>query len=149
METISAPAHSHVSVPLVANRKAGRWAGNALLAIALLHCAFGLLAGARVIKDPELQALVGDRALLFEMRPPLGSTTPLQVAHVALFWFLAFGVALLPLGAVIRHLERTAQEVPRSLAWQLAALAVAGGVFLPASGFWLALIPAWNIWRKN
>lgn len=127
----------------------GRWAGRGLLIIAAVHSIFGLLAGARIIPDPQMQALIGDRAVLSGMVPPLGVSGQLDLAQMLLFWFFAFGVALIPLGLLVHHLERSGQRVPQMIAAALVGLALLGGLFIPASGFWLALLPAWNIWRKN
>ena len=38
--------------------------------------------------------------------------------------------------------------LPRSFAVGLFALSVTGIVLLPVSGFWLALVPAWLVWRR-
>lgn len=119
-----------------------RWAGTALLLIAAIHTTFGLLAGARVLPDPKLEALVGDRVLLLDLRPLMGADADMAV--LTMFWFLFFGLVLASLGALMRHLERE-RELPRFVGFHLAALGLGGGLFLPASGFWLALLPAYNV----
>lgn len=58
------------------------------------------------------------------------------------FWFEATGTALLLFGTQTAMLDRQGVPTPRSTGWALAALAVAGGAALPASGFWTLLVPA-------
>jgi hypothetical protein len=67
---------------------------------------------------------------------------------MVLFWFLFFGLLAMLLGWFLHRVERAGHAIPRVVAWHLAALALAGGVLLPASGFWLVLPVAWRIWRK-
>jgi hypothetical protein len=53
------------------------------------------------------------------------------------------------LGWLMHRLERGGQPLPPVLGWQIAGLALAGGLLIPASGFWLALPVAWRIWRRR
>lgn len=123
------------------------WAGLSLLIIAGIHTAFGLLAGLRLIPDAQMQRLVGDAVPLLHLKPAGFGAEP-TLAALTMFWFLFFGFALIPLATLLRHLEKKAEPIPRSIGYQLIALSLGGALFLPASGFWFALIPAWQILRK-
>ncbi|TPV93007.1 MAG: hypothetical protein B7733_22870 [Myxococcales bacterium FL481] len=101
-----------------------------------------MLLGARVLPDPQLQARVGDRVILFDLQLLMGSSA--DFVTLTLFWFLFFGFALAPFGALMRHVERE-RELPRFVGLHLAALGLGGGLLLPASGFWFALLPAFNV----
>ena len=48
------------------------------------------------------------------------------------------------LGWTLDRWELRGDTLPASVGWQLAALALMGGLLIPASGFWLVLAPA--IW---
>ena len=125
------------------------WAGIALLIIAGIHTAFGLLVGLRLLPDPEMQRLVGERVPLLELKPVFLQQVPLELAPLTMFWFLFFGLAVVPLGALVRHLEKQRQPVPHFVGYHLLALCLAGVLFMPASGFWFVLLPAWIILRRR
>jgi hypothetical protein len=58
------------------------------------------------------------------------------------FWFAFFGFALMLFGEAIRVIERELTDaVPVQLTWGLGALTLAGVLFMPDSGFWLAVVP--------
>ena len=50
---------------------------------------------------------------------------------------------------VVPLLERAGHRVPVALGWQLAGLSLAGGLLIPASGFWLVLPVAWRLVRAQ
>jgi hypothetical protein len=120
--------------------------GGWLFAIGLVHQLFGLLAGLGLLAAPDgtrrnLYAEIAHDGLIGAVeRDPMRS---------ALFWFLAFGFLLLILGSALHTVERAGHPVPRALGWQLAALGLCGGLFIPASGFWLVLPVAWRIHRQR
>jgi hypothetical protein len=58
----------------------------------------------------------------------------------AIFWSLQFGLVVILLGAAVRALEPRPAPVP--LALGVALMALSGGLAMPISGFWLALVPA-------
>ncbi len=103
---------------------AGRW----LIGIALVHALFGLWLGrdavAAIARDGLLDAVDG--------RP----------ARSLVFWFLLLSPLMAMLGQLVVADARRGQPPPRVLGWELLALVLACGVLMPASGFWLALVPA-------
>lgn len=126
-----------------------RWAGSALLFIVAIHTALGILVGLRWLPDPQMDRLAGSRIPLLELTPGFGSLPEVDLLPLVMFWFLFFGFALIPLGFLVRHLERKGESVPSFVGIQLIILGLAGGILLPASGFWTVLVPAWNILRKR
>lgn len=130
------------------NSTKSSWAGLAILVIAGVHTLFGVLGGLRVLPDPQMQRLVGDRVPLLELKPALFASEP-SLAAMTMFWFLFFGLALFPLGALVRHFEKELVRIPRFVGYQLVGLGFAGVLFLPASGFWLVFIPAWQILSRR
>ena len=57
------------------------------------------------------------------------------------FWFLYFGFVLLLVGELLVWLAASGHAVPRFVGWALLARTLVGVVVMPASGFWLMLIP--------
>ncbi|WP_286213364.1 MULTISPECIES: DUF6463 family protein [Mycolicibacterium] len=64
--------------------------------------------------------------------------TPEQLDKAEAFWFSpgSFGVPFGLLGALVLHMTRRGQPVPRWLGWTIAAWAGVAGVMLPKSGAW-------------
>ncbi|UTH72777.1 DUF6463 family protein [Chromobacterium sp. IIBBL 290-4] len=108
-----------------------QWIGRSLIGISILHSAFGLW----VFRDALFQRK-SDGALSFLS----------EMSHMLVMWFLLFGAALFLLGLAVMKLEQALHgELPKSLGWGLLILALTGIVLMPASGFWLALPPAFAI----
>jgi hypothetical protein len=109
-------------------------AGTALIAIGVLHTAVGLALGATpvgaILRDGYVGAVEG------------------HMDRMATAWFLLFGFVLMLAGDAIRTIEQLPAPVPPRLAYALAAIALLGGVAMPVSGFWLALIPVALILRR-
>jgi len=103
------------------SRSVGFW----LLCTAALHTAVGLGVGWPWVVDIVRDGVVG----AVEPEP----------MRMALFWFLAFGVPVAIVGGLVWELERAGRVVPRWLGVALVALGVAGGLAIPASGFWLVV----------
>ncbi|MCX5380411.1 DUF6463 family protein [Streptomyces sp. NBC_00091] len=68
---------------------------------------------------------------------------PVNADSLRLFWSLpgSFAVPLILLGLLIIQMARTGQEIPRYLAWSLAAWVLLCGWILEPSGFPLGLVP--------
>ena len=69
--------------------------------------------------------------------------------RMAAFWSLFFGFVLVGYGFALREIEAAQGGPSRLHAWTLAAIAIAGGLAIPASGFWLALGPAALLFRNS
>lgn len=62
-------------------------------------------------------------------------------SRATILWFTCSGVLLLLMGYLMHWILRQ-QPLPRALGVGLAVLGLAGGVIMPASGFWLVLVLA-------
>jgi hypothetical protein len=102
-------------------------AGSLVSGIAVIHLGVGLL-----LAQPPLRAILADGVV--------GAVDP-HIDRMAIFWFMFFGLLLLLLGEVLRAWESVATP-PARIGYGLGALSLAGGLLIPASGFWLALLPA-------
>lgn len=121
--------------------------GKVVVAIGALHEAVGLAAGAGAMPMPG----AGQRNLLAELvrAGVVGAVEPDPIRQV-FFWYFFFGLLLLMWGWLLDRWEGSGAPLPAAAGWQLLALALAGGLLIPASGFWLALGPgAWVIRRAR
>ena len=112
-----------------------RWIGRTLLAIGLLHTAFGL-----VVFSSVWAAL---------LREGLLNTVDRQPMRAAAYWFLFFGFVLLLLGALVDWCEAQGITLPAFLGWGLLAMTVVGVAVTPITGMWLALIPVVGLLRQQ
>ncbi len=104
-----------------------RYTGQALMLIGALHTLVGFLLYGGPLADIA-------RDGVFDA---VGAHPDRQAA----VWFLVTGVALLLFGYVTQWTQRQTGTLPVALGGTLLALAAAGLVLMPLSGFWL-LIPA-------
>jgi len=121
--------------------------GLLFLSIGVIHNLCGIAVG---LGAPGITpAALGGRRLLVEMfsQGLFGAVEP-DPWRMILFWFLFFGLLAMMLGWVLHRVERAGHAVPRVVAWHMGALALAGVLLIPASGFWLVLPVAWRIWRQ-
>ena len=106
-----------------------RWIGRAILAIAALHTLFGLT----VFAGPVM-AMVSDG---------LFNTVGANPMRAAVSWFLISGFFMPTTGMVIDQMEAAGLQYKLALTgWVLLAITVLGILLMPASGFWLMLVPA-------
>ena len=99
------------------------------MAIAAAHTLFGL-----VVYHSTLADLVADGVV---------NALGYDAMRAAVVWFLLAGFFMATTGAAIDQLE--AQDLQAKLAplgWALLGITLLGIVLMPASGFWLMLIPA-------
>jgi cytochrome c oxidase assembly factor CtaG len=111
-----------------------RWRGRWLLGVSVVHTAF---------------ALVVFRAPLIAMaRAGLFDTVGEDPMLAAVAWFVLFGGALVVAALAIDQLE--SQGAPlRSIGIATLAMTVLGIVWMPASGFWLAIPAAISMIRRG
>jgi hypothetical protein len=123
----------------------GATPGKALLLIGVLHEAVGVAAGLG-----RLPLSDGPPRDLFREILAAGVIGAVEAdrARSVLFWYLSFGLLLLILGWTLDRWEQRGDRLPASTGWQLVILAVGGGLLIPASGFWLALVPGVWVLRR-
>jgi hypothetical protein len=119
--------------------------GKLLLGIGALHEAVGVAAGLGAIAPPD-----GPARNLFREILAAGVVGAVEADRLrtVLFWYLFFGLLLLMLGWALDRWEVRGDTLPASIGWQLVALALGGGLLIPASGFWLALVPGVLVLRR-
>lgn len=112
------------------------WIGHWLMGVAALHTLFAALVFGRVLLK------IAERGLFNSV-----GTDPMVGAAV---WFVLFGFAFALFALAVTPLERTGQSAPlRKLGFGLLLLCGLGIVLMPASGFWLAIVPALAMLRKG
>jgi hypothetical protein len=119
---------STITVFVQEARRMKRWIGRWFMVVAVLHTALAFV----MFKQEGLELLQ-----MGVYNGVLGSPTRGKAA-----WFTLFGVLLFLFGMVVDVLERAALRVPFSVAIGILALAGAGVLLMPHSGFWLVLPPA-------
>ncbi len=120
--------------------------GHIVLAIAALHTVVGLLIGFGL--DPSVH---------FEGGPPLTAMWNDGILasvgedpwRVGLTWFLLWGFVLALVGLLAHQIERAGLVLTRSFAAGFGALCVLGVVLMPASGFWLGIVPVGLVLRRS
>ena len=110
--------------------------GYVLIAIAVLHTVAGPIFYSQPMKD-MLQAGI------------FNSITPPYWDRDAAFWYFVFGAMLAVYGAMTQWLLNTVGYMPRFWGWSLLAICLVGVVFMPASGFWLGILPAVAMIRQS
>jgi hypothetical protein len=111
-----------------------RWRGRWLLAVAAVHTVF-----ACVVFRGTMLAIVRDR-----MFNAIGD----DALRGAVAWFLLFGAMLAVAGLAIDQLERSGAPLRTTGVALLATIAL-GLLWMPASGFWLALPVALSMLRHR
>lgn len=107
-----------------------RWIGRAVMAIAAAHTLFGL-----VVYHSTLADLVADGVV---------NALGYDAMRAAVVWFLLAGFFMATTGAAIDQLEAQGLQAKLApLGWALLGITLLGIVLMPASGFWLMLVPAW------
>jgi hypothetical protein len=106
----------------------GKLAGRLLIAAAVIHTLFGVW--------------FGRAALVAMARDGFFNSVDPHRDRQLVFWFIFAGLALLLLGHLVCWAAAQAVRLPAFLGWELLALAVACGVLMPVSGWFLILIPA-------
>lgn len=126
----SAPARPLLDRPLV---------GDTLLAIAAVHVAAAPVVYPRSLRSTWDGGVVG----AIDAEPELSDLRGVG------FWYLATGIGVGVLGAVVRDAEARRREVPSWLGWSLLGLTVGGGALMPRSGFWAFAVPGLLALRRR
>jgi len=104
------------------------WIGKSIIIIAIIHSVFGF-----VVFSPAISAIFSSGLL---------NTVNGQSDREWAFWFIACGFTWFLLGWLIDLIEKSSLHIPlafRIVTFLLVGISVA---IMPASGFWLGLIPA-------
>jgi hypothetical protein len=104
------------------------WIGRWLMAVSVIHCAFGVFVFRQHLLQIAQTGWLGG----------VGRDAMLSAAT----WFMLFSAPLMLAGLAIHTLERQGAGLPRALAWWLLGTAAIGVALMPASGFYLVLPPA-------
>ena len=103
-------------------------AGGTLVIIGILHTGIGLAEHREVlreiVRDGVIDAVEGDPE------------------REAAFWFIACGVSLALMGRLARWTRLQAGALPPFVGPALLGIGVAGGTFMPRSGFWAVFVAA-------
>ena len=120
--------------------------GHVILAIAALHTVVGLLIGLGL--DPSVQFEGGPPLTAMWNEGILGSVGE-DPWRVGVTWFLLWGFVLALVGLLAHQMERGGLVLTRSFAAGFGALCVLGVVLMPASGFWLGMVPVGLVLRRS
>jgi hypothetical protein len=102
--------------------------------IGVLHQFVGFILGRQQLLDLWNSGVIGQ-----------AEADPLRMALV---WFLLFGFLLIFCGMALHRLETLGAKLTTGVALGFASLCLLGIVLMPVSGFWLGLIPAFQIWHR-
>ncbi len=106
-----------------------RWIGRSILAIAALHTLFGFAVFGGIVGG-----LLADG--LFD-------TVGEDPMRAAVSWFLISGFFMATTGFAVDQLEVNGLKHKLAITgWALLAISLLGILLMPASGFWLMLVPA-------
>ena len=113
------------------------WIGKTLIGIGVVHSIGGLL-----FFRPTLSILLNEG--LFNTITVGG-----DLAREAAFWFLFGGFTLMIIGGLVNRLEYLGEHLPAFLGWSFAVLTILGVIIMPASGFWLLVLPTIAMIRRS
>jgi Family of unknown function (DUF6463) len=109
--------------------------GTMVMGIGLIHCLFGFVAFHQTwmeLFDAGVLNSVGENPM-----------------RGAVAWFFLFGAPVISYGYLMRHLEIASGSLPTHVKWHLLALLALGVTLMPASGFWLLLIPLFLEFKRR
>lgn len=113
--------------------------------IGILHNVVGVAMGLGVI---SLEGHEGRAPLVEIVSAGVVNGVEPDLLRSLFFWFVFFGWLTILLGTLMSWVERRGERLPASLGYGLGALALSGGLMIPASGFWLVLPVAWRVVRR-
>ena len=113
-----------------------RWVGLWVMGMGVLHTLVGLAFAGWVLVDMVQAGLI--------------NATSSDFTREAAFWFFMFGFLLFLCGQLAYWLTKQGQQLPASFGWGLLLICVSGGIVMPASGFWLGLVPGTAVlWQQR
>jgi hypothetical protein len=108
--------------------KMKRWIGRSIVGVGLIHSLFGLVSGSRVLSEMAQDGLV--------------ASVNGQPLREAIFWFLFFGFLVILFGLLVDWVESKGLNLPFSMSLGLLVMTLFGVALMPASGWWLMLVPS-------
>jgi uncharacterized membrane protein YjfL (UPF0719 family) len=112
------------------------WIGRVMIAIGIIHTVTGLF----IFKSVLLQLL----------SEGLVNTVNGEWDREAAFWFLFSGFMMMLVGGLVHRAEQEYRSLPSFFSWGLLGMVVLALCIMPASGWWVFLIPlAGLFWRQR
>lgn len=109
--------------------------GTTIMVIAAIHAIFGFV--------------VFPQVWLALLRDGLFNSVGVDPLRGAVVWFGLYALPVFALGQLVRSMEKSEQPLPSHLFWYMLIVLVSGVLLMPASGFWLLLIPLALLWKRN
>jgi hypothetical protein len=113
------------------------WIGKSIVLIGIAHGAAGLIAYRSEIVDLVRAGLVNTISVTGDH------------ARDEAFWFLIFTIPLLIIGGLVDRMERLGQPLPAATVSGVAGMTAVGIVMMPASGFWMLIVPVVGMVRRG
>lgn len=112
------------------------WVGLWVMGMGVLHTLVGLFFISEVLVDM--------------VRAGIFNSVSGDMTREAAFWFFICGFFLFLYGQLAYGMTKQGQMLPTSFGWGLLLVCITGVVMMPASGFWLGLVPATAVlWHKR
>lgn len=119
--------------------------GAMVLAIGVIHNLVGLAAGSGLVSAFESS---GSLTPLLDMaREGMVATVEPHLERMVFFWFMMTGFVMMMVGWLAHAMER-GPGLPRAFALVFGSFTLAGVLLIPASGFWLGLVPTFVALRR-
>jgi len=114
--------------------------GKILIFTGAMHALFGILPFAY-----GKQFLAFSKSFFFKISDGLAEF-PLfngQMNHetFSAFWFFYFGLLIIPLGILVRYLEKQNLQIPKNFIWAYLIVTLIGVYMIPFSGMTLFMLP--------
>ena len=120
--------------------------GSVVMAIGLLHQVVGVLFGIGAL--PAAENIAASTPLLDIARDGFVGAIEPHTTRMVFFWFVMTGFSMITTGWLAHTLEQRG-ALPTSFAFAFGAFSLGGALLIPASGFWLGLLPALLAWRRS
>lgn len=120
--------------------------GSLIVAIGLLHQVVGVLFGVGAL--PASESIAVATPLLDIARDGFVGAIEPHTTRMVFFWFVMTGFSMITTGWLAHTVEQRG-ALPRNFAVVFGAFSLGGALLIPASGFWLGLVPALITWRRG
>jgi hypothetical protein len=113
------------------------WIGKTLFLIGIVHTIVGIAFYKAILGSMVDEGLFGTISISGDYD------------RDAAFWFLFAGFMLMIIGALINWFENHNQAVPKFVEWSMTIITIVGIVIMPASGFWLLILPIFGLFYRR